>query len=119
MSSQLAERITHLPKFYEAGEKSTATLLQEAGLPDTGSLPAEEVEEVLRRDPDLTDLWLERGSDQRLARGWGIERDINGTYQLQNFSNGTSIIEHSRTRACAQFIVRYVGVIGDVLTRKR
>jgi hypothetical protein len=116
----LAERIVHVPELYEAGTRSTAALLKDASLPEADQLlSTQQVEDALRREPELTDLWLERGGDQRLAGGWGIERDGNGAYRVQNFSNGKGLTERNRFRACAEFVVHYVSFIGDVLRRWR
>ena len=120
MNPQLAERIIHVPQLYEAGNKSTAVLLKDAGLPEADSLPsAQEVEETLRQEPALADMWLERGGDQRLAGGWGIERDEQGAWHVQDFSGGPGLVEKNRIKACAEFIVRYVSFIGDALKRWR
>jgi hypothetical protein len=117
MTSALAERIGKIPKLYEAGDKSTASLLKDAGFPERRkSVTVEEVEDVLKREPDLIDLWLKRCQDQRLAGGWGIEREA-GAYRVQSFSSGKSLVVQGRPHACAEFVVRYVSFIGEVLAR--
>ena len=117
MSSKLAEKIITLPKLYEAGDRSTACLLKDVGFPERDrSLSVEEVETLLKRDPRLADLWMERSRDQRVAGGWGLERDGDG-YRVLNFADGRSITVRGRIRACAEFVVRYVSFIGDVLAR--
>src|SRR5579863_2930539 len=74
MTSKLAERISEIPKLYETGDKSTASLLKDTGYPERREpVTVEDVETVLKREPDLIDLWLKRCQDQRLAGGWGIE----------------------------------------------
>ena len=117
MCRQLAEQISKIPERFDASNKSTALLLKEAGFPQRRSdLSVEEVEDVFRHSPKLADQWLKRGSEQRLAGGWGIENE-NGTYRVQSFADGHSEIEHDRFRACAVFVVRYVHFIGDMLAR--
>jgi hypothetical protein len=78
----------------------------------------ESVEDALRRDPGLADRWLERGHDQRLTGGWGIECD-HGQYRVQSYSSGRHLVEKKKIHAVAEFIVRYVAFIGDVLSRHR
>jgi hypothetical protein len=55
--------------------------------------------------------------DQRLAGGWGIEC-TRGAYRVLNYSTGQSIQQSDRLRACAEFIVRYVGFIHAVVKRR-
>jgi hypothetical protein len=116
MVSQLAERIAHLPELYQRGEKSTAALLKEAGLPDAGApVSVSEIEDTLKREPELADLWLESGRDQRFAGGWAIER-AEGVYRIRSYSGGGSgLVERNRFKACAEFIVRYVSVIREAM----
>jgi hypothetical protein len=117
MCRKLAEQISTIPERFDAGNKSTALLLKEAGFPQRrDDLSVEEVEDVFRQSPGLADQWLRRGSEQRLTGGWGIERE-NGAYRVRSFADGHSEIEHDRLRACALFVVRYVHFIGDVLAR--
>ena len=119
MCRLLAEQISQIPERFDAENKSTALILKEAGFPQRRSdLSVEEVEDVFRRSPRLTDKWLRRGSEQRLAGGWGIERE-NGSYRVQSFADGHSEIEHDRFRACALFVVRYVNFIGDALSKAK
>jgi hypothetical protein len=117
MSRELAEQIAKLPDHFETQDKSTAHLLREAGIPHRlTDLSVEEIEAALRHFPKLTDKWLKRGSEQRLAGGWGIER-ANEAYRIYSFGGGQMQIEQDRFRACATFIMRYVQFIGDVQTR--
>jgi hypothetical protein len=115
MSSQLAERIVHVPELYEHSDKSTAVLLKEAGLPDAPAPPsAPEIEDALKKEPELTDLWLQRGHDQLYAGGWAIECSDH-TYHIRNYADGQSLTEQNRFKACAEFIARYVSVVREVL----
>jgi hypothetical protein len=71
----------------------------------------------------LADLWLKRSRDQRIAGGWGIEQD-HGVYRIHRFTSsgfsaGKPIVLRDRIRACAEFVVRYVSFIGEVLARTR
>ncbi len=117
MSSPLAERIVHVPELYKQGDKSTAVLLKEAGLPDAPApLSAPDIENALKKEPGLTDLWLERGRDQRFAGGWAIECGDH-SYRIRNYADGEALTENDRLRATAEFIARYTGVIRDVLRR--
>jgi hypothetical protein len=116
----LAQRISEVPDVYEHSNCSTATLVKETGyLERPQALTVGDVEEVLAQDPNLAELWLERGMDQRLAGGWGIERDEQGRYRIQSYASGRHLVERDRLHACAEFIVRYVGFIGDVIRRNR
>jgi hypothetical protein len=118
-SMTLAETISAVPELYEEGNESTARLLLRSGYLDSPqTLTVEDVEDALRRDPALADRWLERGHDQRLAGGWGIECD-HGEYRVQSYTSGRHLVEKKKLHAVAEFIVRYVGFIGDVLSRYR
>ena len=113
----LAERVSAMPELYEAGNDSTACLLSKTGYLDApSSLTVADVEQALARRPVLVDQWLERGHDQHLAGGWGIECD-HGQYRVQSYANGRHLLERSKLHAVAQFIVHYVAFIGDALVR--
>jgi len=113
----LAQRISEVPDAYEHSNLSTVQLLAQTGFLDRPlSLAVGDVEDALQEDPNLAEMWLERGRDQRLAGGWGIEQDRDH-YRVQNYSNGQCLVEQDRLRACAEFIVRYVGFIRDVVKR--
>jgi hypothetical protein len=115
----LAQRIVEVPDAFEHSELSTVHLLKDAGfLEEPQSLSVGELEEALKEDPGHAELWLERGRDQRLVGGWGIEED-RGHYRLQNFSTGQYLVERDRLHACAEFIIRYLGVIYEVVKRYR
>lgn len=115
--THLAQDITEVPLDFEARNRSTACLLKDAGFPDLrGAVTADEVRAVLRAEPELIDLWLERGDDQRLARGWGLQRHGSG-YCLVDFATGDVQTFDDSLEVIAQFIVRYVGRIGDVMAR--
>lgn len=117
MPLELAEKVSHVPDTYNKGNKSTARLLKEAGFPaNRRALSVDEVEDVLRREPGLADLWFKRGTDQRIVGGWGIEKE-GGEYRVQSYSDGQCVHCQDRCRACAEFVVRYVTHIGDVLER--
>jgi hypothetical protein len=113
----LAQRVSEVPDAYEHGNLSTARLLADAGYLETPqSLTVGDVEAALEEDPNLAELWLERGRDQRLAGGWGIEQTLDH-YRVQNYSSGQYLVEQDRLHACAEFIVRYVGFIHAVVRR--
>jgi hypothetical protein len=113
----LAQRISEVPDIYEHSNRSTAALLKETGyLEAPQALTVGDVEEALEQDPNLAKLWLERGTDQRLVGGWSIEC-VHGQYRIQSYSSGRHLMEKNRLRACAEFIVRYVGFIGEVVRR--
>jgi hypothetical protein len=113
----LAQRISEVPDIYEHSNRSTAALLEETGyLEAPQALTVGDVEQALEQDPNLAELWLERGMDQRLAGGWGIEC-VHGQYRIQSYANGRHLLEKDRLHACAEFIVRYVGFIGEVVRR--
>ena len=113
----LAQRVSEVADAYEHGDLSTVQLLAETGyLAKPMSLTVGDVEAALAEDPNLAELWLERGQDQRLAGGWGIEQE-HGHYRVQNYSSGQYLVETDRLHACAEFIVRYVGFIHDAMTR--
>jgi hypothetical protein len=116
MSSEFARRVSEVPLAYEKTDRSTACLLKEAGLPAQDGLSVDDVTHVLEEEPRLADLWLQRGADQRVGGGWGIESS-DGVYKIKNFSDGGSFAVQNRVRACAEFMVRYVGHIRGVLAR--
>lgn len=113
----LARRVSEIADAYEHSNLSTARLLAETGYMDgPHQLTVPEVEAALEDEPKLAELWLERGMDQRVAGGWGIEHDRDH-YRVQNYSNGQYFEERDRVHACAEFIVRYVGFIRDTVKR--
>lgn len=113
----LAEKVSEVPELYDKGNKSTACLLRDIGfLNSSEPLKVEEVEDALRHHPVLADRWLERGHDQRLSGGWGIECD-RGQYRVQSYASGRHLLEKKKLHAVAEFIVRYAGFIRDVLCR--
>ena len=115
----LAEMISEVPEVYERGDVSTARLLSNAGyLDEPQALTVADVEQALAHHPELADRRLERGHDQRLAGGWGIECD-HGQYRVQSYASGRHLMEREKLHAVAEFIVRYVAFIGDVLSRHR
>lgn len=117
MTSALAQKISEVPELYDQRDESTATLLKETGyLQSPQALKVEDVEDALSQEPELAERWLERGQDQRLAGGWGIECE-HGQYRVQSFGSGMHMLDTNRLHATAEFIVRYVGFMGDVLQR--
>ena len=115
----LAEIISEVPEIYEQSDESTARLLAKTGYLDAPqALTVADVEQALERHPELADRWLERGHDQRLVGGWGIECD-HGQYRVQSYASGRHLVEKKKLHAVAEFIVRYVAFIGDVLSRYR
>jgi hypothetical protein len=115
----LADKISEVPELYGRTDKSTACLLKDIGILNRPEpLKVEEVEEALRHHPDRADKWLARGHDQLLAGGWGIECD-HGRYRIQSFSSGRHLLEQKKLHAVAEFVVRYVGFIRDVLNHSR
>ena len=115
--NSLAKQIGEVPKTYARGDKSTACILKEAGFPaGRHLLSVDEMESVLDDDPELAHLWLERSRDQRVAGGWGIEH-VADSWRIRSFSGAGSFTIRDRKRALAEFIVRYVRFIGDVLER--
>jgi hypothetical protein len=115
----LAERVSKVPERYEKSDESTASLLGDTGYLDAPqALKVEEVEYALAHHPELADRWLERGQDQRLTGGWGIECD-HGQYRVQSYANGRHLLEPDKRHAVAEFIVRYVAFIADVPSRYR
>lgn len=119
MASQLAEKVAHLPERFEETDCSTARLLAETGYLDRPQdLKVEDLEEALAATPALLDAWLDRGHDQMLAGGWGIECD-GQEYRVQSFDGGGELVMESRVRATAEFAVRYLGVIGAVMRHQR
>src|ERR1700677_4065888 len=99
----LAQRVSEVPDAYEHSNLSTIRLLAETGYLDKPqSLTVGDVEDGLVEDPNLAELWLERGRDQRLAGGWGIEHD-SGHYRVQHYGSGQYLGERERPHACAQF----------------
>jgi len=115
----LAERISEVPELYEEGNESTARLLLGTGYLDAPqALTVADVVQALAQHPELADRWLERGHDQRLVGGWGIECD-HGQYRVQSYSGGRPLVEKKKLHAVAEFIVRYVAFVGDALSRYR
>ena len=115
--TNLAEKVSEVPELYDKGDKSTACLLRDIGfLNSPAPLKVEEVEDALEHHPVLADRWLERGQDQRLIGGWGIECD-HGQYRVQSYASGRHLLEKKKLHAVAEFIVRYAGFIRDVLNR--
>ena len=117
MSTAIAHAVAEVPERFEHSERSTGCLLKELGFPEArAALHVDDMLEALQAQPELMDHWLDRGSDQRLAGGWGLECE-GDLYRVHNFSSGESLLFPDRVRACAEFIVRYVRLIGDVQAR--
>jgi len=113
----LAEKVSEVPDLYDKENKSTACLLRDIGFLDAPQpLKVEAVEDALKHHPRLADRWLERVRDQRLTGGWGIECD-HGQYRVQSFSSGSHLMERAKLHAVAEFVVRYVGFIREVVNR--
>jgi hypothetical protein len=53
-----------------------------------------------------------------LTGGWWIECD-HGQYRVQSFSSGRHLMERKKLHAVAEFVVRYVGFIREVVQRYR
>jgi len=115
----LAEKIIEVPQRFVKENKSTACLLKEIGYLDRPQeLNVEEVEQALRRHPEQVEQWLERGLDQNLSGGWGIQCD-HGRFRVQSFSSGRHLVEQKKLHAVAEFVVRYVGFVREVFNRNR
>ena len=118
MTSQLAEKVAHLPERFAQTDCSTARLLAETGyLERPQDLKTADLEEALACEPALTDAWLDRGHDQMLAGGWGIECD-GDTYRVQSFDGSGELVVEDRVKATAAFAVRYLEVIAGVMRRQ-
>jgi hypothetical protein len=122
MTTELAEKLVRVPERFERTDCSTAALIAETGyLEQPDGLKTEDVQEVLASKPELAERWLARGQDQRLVGGWGIDCE-GGRYLIRPYGVETSerrLVEKDRLRATAEFIVRYVGRIGEVMRRHR
>jgi hypothetical protein len=113
----LAENVSEVPKLYDEGNKSTARLLRDFGFPEKrASVSVGDIEAVLKRRPRLAELWFKRRHDQLIAGGWSIDQE-DGHWRIRNFSSHQELAVEDRTRACAEFIVRYVAFIGEVQAR--
>jgi hypothetical protein len=113
----IADRICHLPEEYDRCDRSTASLIGDSGLVEApDALAPAEVEDILKEEPKLLDLWLRRGGDQRITGGWVIDCE-DGQYRLKNFETGRSSLIADKFKACAEFIVRYVSRIGVVIRK--
>jgi hypothetical protein len=119
MHSELAEKICRIPETFNDTECSTAQLVERSGILDLpDALVESEVAEVLREEPELADLWLARGGDQRFVGGWVM--DCRGrSYHLKSFAQGTDCAFADRYQACAVFVVHYIGLIRQVLLKYR
>jgi hypothetical protein len=78
----------------------------------------EDLEVALAREPELTQAWIARGHDQMMASGWGIERD-GETYRVLSFGGGGRMEVNDPIRATAEFAVRYLRVIAEVMRHQR
>lgn len=117
MHDHLAADVAQVPEKFETGRKSTACLLEDIGFPEAREeLTVEGVERALAEDPKLADLWFQRGQDQRLAGGWGLECD-GDRYVIHCYGGDENLVVKDRLRACAEFVVRYTKFIGDVQER--
>jgi hypothetical protein len=76
------------------------------------------VEQILRENENMAPLWIKRGMDQRYVGGWGIE-SFDGKFAVVCFANGRKFPFEDRLKACAEFIVRYLGFIGEVQARTK
>jgi hypothetical protein len=116
-NENVTEEIAQIPEHYQSSPCSTASLIEESGLLDRPeALTTNGVEGVLRDHPDWVEQWMARGGDQRIAGGWVLECE-GERYRLKDFSTGKSAFFDDRYRACAQFVVRYVRRIADIMRR--
>jgi hypothetical protein len=110
---KLARGVCAVPVLFESGDKSTAHLLRDAGLFDAKmALSVDNVEYVLQTQASLIRVWLQRGGDQRISGGWGIEHD-GKIYRVVNYGSGQAFEFPTAARATAEFLVRYVTFICD------
>jgi len=111
-------KIVALPEEYARRDRSTGCLLQDMGFPEArGLLKTEDVAQILKEEPRLAPLWIRRGKDQRYAGGWGIEC-LSGLSRVVSYGDGRAgAWEKDQSKAVAEFIVRYLGFIGDVQMR--
>ena len=117
MSLDVAKKVVEVPERYAQSDRSTGCILAEAGFPELrNAVTVEEVEAVLRAEPELIDQWLKRKHDQRLSGGWGIECE-GDDFRIQSYSSHDHLIVPNKVRAVAEFIVRYTRFIGEVQTR--
>jgi hypothetical protein len=119
MHSKLAEKICHIPEAFNETECSTAQLVERSGiLEQPDALAESEIAEILRQEPKLADMWLERGGDQRFVGGWVM--DCRGrSWHLKSFALGKDVTFADRYQACAVFVVHYIGLIREVLLKYR
>ena len=111
-------KIVALPEEYARRDRSTGCLLQDMGFPEArGLLKTEDVAQILKEEPRLAPLWIRRGKDQRYAGGWGLEC-LEGRTRVISYGDGRKgAWESDLCKALAEFIVRYLGFIGDVQMR--
>ena len=83
---------------------------------DLDLLKARDVEEILRENPSLMEMWVARGQDQRYAGGWGIER-LEGQFRIVSYGTGQKVKFDDPVKGCAEFVVRYLCFIGDIQVR--
>ena len=65
---------------------------------------------------DLHDADEQVWMDQRLAGGWCLECS-GKDYLIQHYADGEHFVLHDKIRAGAEFLVRYLNVMSDVLKR--
>lgn len=117
MVTPTLRKIVRVPEEFAKRDRSTSRLLEDIGFPEARDvLKTQDVEQALRDEPCLTDLWLKRGKDQRYAGGWGIEC-LGGKFTVVSYADGRKARFEDRFKASADFIVRYLCFIGDVQAR--
>lgn len=118
MITPALRKIVEVPEEYSKHDRSTGRLLEDMGFPEARDLlKTKDVEQILREEPRLVDLWVKRGKDQRYSGGWGIEC-LRGRYRVVSYGDGHKHPwEEDKFKACAEFVVRYLCFIGEVQLR--
>jgi hypothetical protein len=123
-SDDCAEAIVRiLREFGARGDVSFLTLLAESSYHEAEppiDVPA--IERALRGRPELVGDWLQHSEDWRGPAGWFFGSAAAGGWEV-GFIEGDAVRDllsfEDRFRACAVFVMRRIGAVGAVPSRRR
>lgn len=106
----IVERICRLPIDFQQGNKSQNQLVQESGILDLPTQMARQsIQAYLRDHPDLVAVWLDWSADKRCSPSWCFLKE-GALYSVSYFPDGERLLFDDGIEACAEFILRDVGI---------
>lgn len=102
--------VINLPrKFYDRGDASIYSLLQESGYSAVHDQVTEEaIHDALLRNPDVVSDWMDFSEAKRASSGWFLRREGEKCYQVGHYPDHAPIDYSDEVAACAAFVKREV-----------